>query len=354
MRYLISTILICSVLNIFCQKPAETEKVVKEVKPPVAVEGIRVMKGILSKDIAVSGIATGIREVTVTSETQGKIKNVNFELGRRIMSGAVLVTVDETIQRASYEQAKAAHVSALLQLNVTKKLYEGKNASEAEFNTAQHQETSASASLKAALKSVNDTKITAPISGFIAQKDGIMTAGNYISVGMPVTRIVDISSLKATLLVGELEVGKVKEGTPAEVSVPAVGKTFQGKVTAIAAGNDQATGSYAVEVVWKNTAALEVKSGMSVRVNINTTVKDTALFVPAYSIVEKEYKKAVFVVSDNRAVLRFVNVGKSSGTQVAILDGLAVGDIVLTSGMTTVARGDSLTVTMTGESGGIR
>ncbi|HEX3020713.1 MAG TPA: efflux RND transporter periplasmic adaptor subunit [Chitinispirillaceae bacterium] len=353
MKGLIRAFALGSIILVACQKPVKTEKPV-EVKLPVAVEGIRAMKGVIDRDMVLSGIASGIREVTVTSETQGILKNVNFELGRKVQSGTVLVSVDETVQKATYEQAKAAHVSALLQLNVTKKLYEGKNASEAEFNNAQLQESSAAAALKAALKSLNDTKVLAPISGFIAQKDISMTEGNYLSAGSAVTRIVDISSLKAMLMVGELEIGQIKVGTPVDVVVTAVNKSFQGKVSAIAAGNDPATGSYAVEVEWKNSADLQVKSGMSVKVTIGTTIKDTAIFIPAFSIVEKEYKKAVFVVTENKAALRFVNTGKTSGSQVAILGGISEGDIVLTSGMTTLGRGDSLIVTMTGESGGAR
>jgi membrane fusion protein (multidrug efflux system) len=338
------------IILIACQKPVKTEKVV-EVKPPVAVEGIRAAKGIIGRDIALSGIASGIREVVVTSETQGAIKEVNFELGRKVEEGSVLVMVDGTIQQASYEQAKIAHVSALLQLNVTKKLYEGKNASEAELNTAQMQETSAAAALKVASKSSRDTKVVTPISGFIAQKDKAITVGNYLAAGMPVTRIVDISSLKATVMVGEFEVGQIKVGTTVNVLVPAVDKSFDGKVTAIAAGNDQATGSYAVEIVWKNLD-MQVKSGMSVRVTIKSTAKDSAILIPAFSVIEKEYKKAVFIAADNRATLKFVTTGKAAGSEISIIDGLNAGDIVLTSGMTTVARGDSLTVNLIGDTGG--
>ncbi len=322
-------------------------------KPPAPVEAITVAKGIISRDVHASGVAAGIRESYVVSETQGKIEKVSFALGQWVKKGQVLVAVNSAIQHAAYEQAKRAASAAELNLKVTRKLFNEGNASDAELKNAQSQATGARAQLESAQKAYNDCRITAPISGYIAQKELTIAAGNVLAGGTLVARIVDISSLKATVAVGEMEIGIIKKGMAATIQVPAVGnKTFAGRVTAIAAGSDPATGSYPVEIVWKNTRDRAIKSGMSIKAIIATQETDSVIIIPSKAIVEKDRKDAVFLAIDGKAAIRFITTGRIHGTHVEIIDGVDIGDIVLTSGMTVLSRGDSIAVTLTDGQGG--
>ncbi len=319
----------------------------KKEKPPVAVEAIRVSKGVISRDVFASGVASGIHESYIVSETQGKIERVNFALGQWIKKGRTLVEVNSAIQYAAFEQAKRASSVAKLNLNVIKKLFDEGNASEAELTNAQSQATGAIAQLESTQKAYNDCKISAPISGFIAQKELTIEKGNVLAGGTLVARIVDITSLKTTVSVGEMEVGILKKGMSVDISVPAVKhKTFKGNVAAIAAGSNPATGSYPVEIVWKNTPKREIKSGMSVRVTIMTQDSDSAIVVPARCIFEKEYKSAVYTVSDNKATVRFVQTGRAVGNNIEVTKGLLAGDVVVSSGISGLSRGETIAATI--------
>ena len=338
-----------------CEKPGEKEEPALEVKesPPTAVEAVKVSKGIISRDVRASGVAAGIRESYVVSETQGRIEKVNFALGQWVNKGHLLVQVNSTIQKAAYEQTKRAASAAELNLTVTEELFNEGSASDAELKNAQSMATGARAQLESTRKAYSDCRILAPISGYIAHKEVTIAKGNVLAGGTLVTRIVDISSLKTTIPVGEMEVGILKKGMPAEIKVPAIGNNaFSGTVTAIAAGSDPATGSYPVEVVWKNTKDRAIKSGMSVKVIIETQDMDSVLIIPAKSIVEKDRKDAVFLAIDGKAAIRFITLGRMHENNVEITEGLYIGDFVLTSGMTVLSRGDSVTVTLTGEQGG--
>ena len=91
---------------------------------------------------------------------------------------------------------------------------------------------------------------------------------------------------------------------------------------------------------------------MSVKVIIETQDMDSVLIIPAKSIVEKDRKDAVFLAIDGKAAIRFITLGRMHENNVEITEGLYIGDFVLTSGMTVLSRGDSVTVTLTGEQGG--
>ncbi len=340
-----------------CEKPGGKEEPVQEVKesPPTAVEAVKVSKGVISRDVLASGVAAGIRESYVISETQGRIEKVNFNLGQWVNKGRLLVQVNSAIQKAAYEQAKRVTSAAELNLAVTEELFNEGSASDAELKNAQSQATGARAQLESTRKAYSDCRILSPISGYIAQKELTIEKGNVLAGGTLITRIVDISSLKTTIPVGEMEVGILKKGMLAEIKVPAVGnQTFTGKVKAIAAGSDPSTGSYPVEVAWKNTKDRQIKSGMSVRVTVSTEESDSVILVPLISLFEKEHKDAVFVTSDGKAAIHFVETGRTVGNNIEIIDGLEVGETLITTGVATLSRGESIAVTVKENSGGTK
>ena len=151
-----------------------------------------------------------------------------------------------------------------------------------------------------------------------------------------------------------MEVGILQAGMEATIELPAIPNVvFKGAVAAIAAGSDPSTGSYAVEVHWENTPGQRVKSGMSVSVCILTRDPEAIIMVPGKAVIEKEGKTAVFVAADQKAVVRFVETDRVFDDRVEITRGLDVGDVLVTSGITTLKRGEPIAVTVTGRSGGL-
>ena len=323
-----------------------------EIKP-LAVEALTVTRGDLVRNIEAAGIVSGINEAYVVSETQGIIQSVSFELGNRITEGQVLVKVDDTIPRLNMEQAKEQFEIAKLDLEATEKLFNDGSASKAELARARSAVNGAQALYQSALKTFRDCTIRAPIGGYIAQKESGITLGNYLSPGMRVARIVDISSLKAEVAVGEGQVSLVSQGAPATVLIPAAGdqKLFEASVSAVAAGSDPATGSYPVIVTWQNPVGNTIKSGMSATVTIQTQEQEPVVLIPSAAVVEQAGQSYVFTAEANRAAQKPVKVGRRIGNIAEILDGLQEGETLIISGLTALRRGDPVQPSIIGESG---
>ncbi len=323
-----------------------------EVKP-LAVEALTVTRGDLVRNIEAAGIVSGINEAYVVSETQGIIQSVSFELGDRVAEGQVLVKVDDTIPRLNMEQAKEQFEIAKLDLEATEKLFNDGSASKAELARARSAVNGTQARYQSALKTFRDCSIRAPIGGYIAGKESGITLGNYLSPGLRVARLVDISSLKAEVAVGEGQVSLVSAGAPATVLIPAAGdqKLFQAAVSAVAAGSDPATGSYSVIVTWKNPVGNTIKSGMSATVTIQTQAQQPVVLIPSAAIVEQAGQSFVFTAEEGRAAQKPVQVGRRIGNITEILDGLEEGQTLVISGLTALRRGDPVQPTVIGESG---
>lgn len=315
---------------------------------PVAVEAVELSWQRLVGDIAASGLIRGAHEVTVVSETQGIIENVGFDLGGRVEEGELLVELDDSIQALAVDEARAAVVSAELDLQATERLVNSGNASQIQLSRARTTLAGARARLAQAEKSQNDRTIEAPISGVVASMDDTIQAGNSISPGTPVARIIDTTELEVMLSIGEGEIQYVAEGEDAYVSFPAAGsREIPGVVHAIAAGSDPATGSFPVVVRWENTIGEQARAGLSASVRIPPTNAPWAITVPANAIQREGEERYLFVVSpDEFARRRVVQTGSRTGDRVVVRSGLEAGERVIVSGIGSITDGTRVAATL--------
>lgn len=332
---------------------SKTTQMSEAAPAPVAVEALTVTRGTLVRNVEAAGIVTGINEATVVSETQGIIQQVSFNLGDRVSLGQILLKVDDTIARLSMEQALQQYENARMDLAAVEKLFADGASSKAELSRAQSAVSGAEARYETARKTFRDATIGSPLAGYVAGKESVVALGNYLSPGVRVARIVDISALKVEVAVGEGQIGLIEAGAPATVVVPAAGgeRSFEARVRAVAAGADAATGSFPVVVSWRNTEGARVKSGMSALVTIRTREEDPVLLVPSAALVEREGESLVFTVREDRASARAVRVGRRLGNLTEVLEGLQEGDTLIITALSALRQSTPVTATIVGESG---
>ena len=307
----------------------------------------------LVTNVSASGVIRGIREARVVSETQGIIRGTDFELGQTVAAGERLVSLDSDIERLQMEQARRQLETARVELRATEQLAEGGNTSQVELARVRAAASGAEAAYEQAKKRFEDKSITAPISGRIASKSSTVTAGNYLTPGVEVARIVDLERLEMEVSVGEREVGYLEVGAPVNVTVPACpdAEAPGAEVASIAAGTDPGTGSFAAVIRWDNTCPDRVRSGMSANATIEPQGAERVLLVPSQAIVRNADGAYVFVAADGVARRARVEVGRRMGARTEITTGLSEGDIVVTTATSRLRDGDEIDATVRGANG---
>lgn len=122
------------------------------------------------------------------------------------------------------------------------------------------------------------------------------------------------------------------DGQRATITVDALGQTeFTGRVDRISPVVDPSTGTIKVTVEVRDPS-MSLKPGMFARINIVHNVHAGALLAPRDAIVEEDDESAVFVVSDSTAYRRVVKTGYVNSVHIEVLEGLALGDTVVTTG----------------------
>jgi RND family efflux transporter MFP subunit len=323
----------------------------------VAVEVTAIAPATLEETVSAVGTIEARMDVTVESETAGRILAVHFNTGDRVRQGQTLVTVDDELKAAAAEQARAQALAAETQarkaardLERAESLHKTQDVSDAELEayrlasrSAEAGHQAALAGLKAAERQLSDTRIKAPISGQAASK--LVETGEMVTPGKKIADIVDLSRVKVKLSIPERDVVKLKTGQPASMELDAnPGARFAGKVHSVGAKTESPTGhTYPVEVLIDSDGAPEVRAGMFARVDITAGVYAGAIAIPRDWVLNEDTDPAVFVARDGVAKTVPVKLGSRSGNTVRILGGLAAGDLVVSFGQKGLADGTPIT-----------
>lgn len=230
---------------------------------------------------------------------------------------------DIALAKAQVQQAEAG-VEAAMALEEAKSW-------EAEITGAEMAVAQAKVGLELALQRLSDATITAPISGIISQRTAEL--GGMAAPQAPLFEIVDMDVVKAKVSVIESELGKIKMGDEALISVEALPEPVKGKVTLISPTLDKMSRTAMVEISIDNSD-YKLKPGMFARAKIIYSKHASTLLAPSSAVVYKDGKTFVYAVRGDLAKMESVEIGFTSTAEdkTEIVSGLSSGDKVIVSG----------------------
>ncbi|MEO0105854.1 MAG: efflux RND transporter periplasmic adaptor subunit [candidate division WOR-3 bacterium] len=303
-----------------------------------------VKKGKIVSKVSADGELKAKSQVDISAETIGRIKRIYYKEGDFVKKGSLLIELDDTQASANYKLSEVRLKQAEQVFNRTKSLYEKGLVSKENFENAELNYASAKATYEQALDSYKKTKIYAPISGRIMKlnieegETAVMGTLNY--AGTVLATIADMSRMIAVVKIDETEVPQVKTGQEAEVIADALpDSSFKGVVTkvglmpitSIATTTEKAT-DFEVEIELKDFSET-LRPGMNVKAEIFTGSKSDVLVVPIQAVGKRKIKdkmtETIFVVEKRKAILKEIQTGISSDTEMEIISGIAEGDTVV-------------------------
>lgn len=312
----------------------------------VPVEVIVASKQNLEATIPFTAVLAPSRSVDIISEVSGKIQKINKKLGQGVSTKDVLAVIDDEVPYNQFQQAQAQKLSAdnslkiaQLYLESDKILFDNDDISKLAYansvltvKNAEANQLSAIANLSLLEKNYNNTKIKSPISGIISRK--YIELGTMVSIGMPIYRVVDLSSLKIEIGISQDLVNNVKIGSQVNVQISALNnKSFSGKVRYISPQADEQTGTFNAEIQVQNTQKMDIRAGMTARIDLSVSNESKKLSVPNYALVTKNGDNYIYKINAGIAELYKIETGQSLGSRTIVNSGLAVGDTVVIVGM---------------------
>lgn len=291
---------------------------------------VRAQKQILSENISLTGTITANNDVSVLSETEGRVIKVMVQIGDEVKTGMLLIQVDDEMKKAANAAAEVNYQKAKKDLQRYEKMFKEGSVSDAQVEGARLAFKSAESQYIVARRQYNDTKIKTPISGIVTARQ--VDVGATLQRNNVVANVVDISTLKVKLNVAEQDAFKLKVGDKVEVTTDVYpGVAFQGKIETVSAKADEAH-TYPVEVRLANNTAHPLRAGMFGRVSFISIQGSQKLSIPRQALVGSTKIPQVFVVDRGIAHLRDIVIGSGFGINLEVLSGLKEGEEVVVSG----------------------
>lgn len=303
---------------------------------PVAVDVAKVEAVSLIDDVNAVGTIRSNEAVVIRPEVSGRIVKLNFGDGQPVRKGQLLIAFDSTVNQAEVRQAKAELGIARANFERTADLAKQKFISDRARDESQANVQVLEAKLALAEARLSKLEIRAPFSGIVGIRT--VSVGDYVKDGADLVNLEDISSVKVDFRVPEKYADLVRRGQAIEVVVDALpGKPFHAKVDAIDPQVDSSGRSALLRGRIANPEG-KLKPGMFARVRLILAERGNALVVPEESIVPQGGKVSVWRILDGTAVRTEVKTGLRRAAKVEILQGLQLGDTVVTAGQIRLSR----------------
>jgi len=345
-------ILTVGILFIQCNKEGADESEIVAVPVKVMQAGLDDVK----QSLTFQGDIRAEIEVKVFAKIPDRIVSFSVDEGDFVHKGDLIAEILATTIEQAARQAEAHKNNMETEFARAQRLVQEDAMSQQQFDIIKTQVTQARAAFASAQSQLNDSKIIAPISGVIGKR--YTEAGDMATPAMPLVSIVKMDQVKIVFEATEEDLGKLKLGQKAEVTVRSYpNQVFLGTVQKISPILDPVTRMATIEVLIPNSDYL-LKPGMYAEANVTVGILKNVLVIPRYAVIEntslvqvkgqdqvvKNY--FIYVVNDSSyAEQRKLTVDYINHIQITVSDGVALGERYVVSGMNNLRDGLPVLIT---------
>lgn len=317
--------------------------------PAISVKVAGISANDNSPYVSASGKIEAENSANISTRMTGYVTKVNVKVGQKVSQGQLLVSINNTDLQAKKAQVDASIIQAQAGYNNAKKdydrfvnLYAQQSASQKELDDMTARFEMAKAGLEAAKQMRNEinaqfaySNITAPFSGVVTNT--FVKEGDMANPGMPLVSVEGSGQLQVAAMVSESDIASISNGMKVKVLVKSLGTELNGTVSEVSLSAKNTGGQFLVKINLDKTNA-KILSGMFVNVQFpierqtNTTKTNDKVLIPESALVKQGQLTGIYTVGANStAILRWLRIGKTFGSQVEVLSGLSANEQYIVS-----------------------
>lgn len=275
------------------------------------------------RTVKLLAIGAASREEYEQATSNLKGAEAEAEQARKRYDRAVKVAEINPVSRTEFEQAAVKLRTAEGELAAAKQRLILLGLSEQRVNA-----------LRSTSQISSETSLTAPVSGVITSRT--INQGEVIEANKEVAKVTNLSNVWIIAQVYEKDLGRLRTGTGASVTTDAFpGELFRGQLTYIDPNINQETRTAQARIELENPGQ-RFRIGMYVNVafGVTGTAEKTVPVIPSAAVQNINNQQIVFIATDspNKFILRPVRLGTEAAGRYIVLEGLYVGDRIVTEG----------------------
>ncbi len=320
----------------------------KPVPPTDEVRPVRVVTVQPSDGVAVAEFAGEVRpriETRAGFQVGGRLIQRQVEVGQSVKAGQLLAQLDPQDYRLAAEASQAGLNAAQADRDQQRADYQrfqelqakgfisqaDLDRRKAALDAAEARWAQASASRRASGNQADYASLRAPHEAVVTGIDA--EVGQVVAAGQSVVRLARTGEKEVAVGIPEQQLALVKPGTPVEVRLWAGGAPIKARVRELSPAADPATRTYPARVSLLDPPP-NVALGMTATVVLTSPVRQ-ALLLPLQAILLEGGSPQVwlFDAESSQVARRAVKVGGVAGNEIAVVDGIKPGDVVVTAGV---------------------
>lgn len=339
--------------NLFRNQAIETFFANRPVQPtPVAT--VTIGESAWKPTIDAIGTVSASRGADLAVETAGTVKSIEFEPNQQIKAGDLLVQLDDAVQQADLQAARADLDLKEQSQERARELQQRGVGSDVTLQAATAAANTAIAQVEKLKAVLQQKQLRAPFDGTIGIPQ--IDIGQYVSPGTVAVTLQDLESLRVDFSLPEQRLSDLKAGQPIRIGIVEDDLPITGKITGIDPKIDPSSRLVSVRGEFK-AGGMTFSPGQFVRVKVELPQEDGVLSVPQTAVVSSLYGDYVYTVrkDEDRQQAEgeaeplevrqaFVTVGRSSGGRIEIVRGLEPGAVVVVSGQNRLVNGGPVTI----------
>ena len=265
----------------------------------VKVKAKKIKSELRQSNVLVQGRTESNRNVLVSSETNGIVKEIFVKKGDFVKKDQILCKLSTDSRKAKLDEAKALMLQKKLEWDASKVLVEKGYRSQTKAAGSKAAYDASKALVIQMEEELENINIRSPFDGFF--NDNLAEVGDFLSIGMPCGQVVDYNPILVIGQVSEQEIKKIKSDIQG-YAVLSTGEKLNGLLSYVSKTADSKTRTFRIELEINNSN-FDIKDGITAELFIPTKKVQAHLIPPSSLTLDSEGKIGIRHISPNNEVI---------------------------------------------------
>ncbi|TGQ10119.1 MULTISPECIES: efflux RND transporter periplasmic adaptor subunit [unclassified Mesorhizobium] len=293
--FLILLALVCvGIVGFNFMRDAGIKQYFATMKPPAAtVSTVIVKPSEWTPGVEAIGTVNAVRGVDLTVETSGIVKNILFHANQKVATDAVLLQLDDAVEKADLVAQKAQAASDQAALTRAIELQRRGVGTDATLDAARAAADASAAQVNKLQAVLDQKQLSAPFGGTVGIPK--IDIGQYLAPGNSVVTIQDLDTMRVDFTVPEQQLPLLKIGQTVKLGSSLADMSFAGSIRGIDPKIDPASRLVSIRGEVANPEG-KLTPGQFVQIRVELPLENNVISVPQTAVTTSLYGDYVFVV----------------------------------------------------------
>lgn len=265
----------------------------------IKVKAKKIKSELRQSNVLVQGRTESNRNVLVSSETNGIVREIFVKKGDFVKKDQILCKLSTDSRKAKLDEAKALMLQKKLEWDASKVLVEKGYRSQTKAAGSKAAYDASKALVIQMEEELENINIRSPFDGFF--NDNLAEVGDFLSIGMPCGQVVDYNPILVIGQVSEQEIKKIKSDIQG-YAVLSTGEKLNGLLSYVSKTADSKTRTFRIELEINNSN-FDIKDGITAELFIPTKKVKAHLIPPSSLTLDSDGKIGVRHIDSNNEVI---------------------------------------------------